>query len=591
MRGGALAKVSVPKVAGAGDMRSAGALAQRRDSIAVIVLSAVTFWVYHVFGSLEQSGDSLSYAWSIKTGYGLSHPHHLIFSPVVRALHRALSSFGVSSDPLFAARLHNIMWACTAVAGVFLIVRTLAKSFALAVTLALLLAVCNGFWRFSTQAEVYVPATGCLTLLTYLMVRPSTNRWSVARLLTLCALLSLAVLYHQTSVLYVVPLLLAATMTRKRQELRGAVAAVVLAGLLVSIAYVVAYALDSAGPPTASGFVKFCLLYSNHPNPAWGTVANMTLEGVGRSLRAQLVDIVYLPEGRSLPVVLLVGLFGVALAVLGAAAIRASLREPPQRMVLVLALSWLGTYFLFNLWWLPGESEFYISTLVPLILLLALVLSRIRFESERGMDSPAGLAMAAVVLVLFGYNLKMAVWPSHCSKGPFYAAAEEIAAISPGKCMVMSGFRELQNLRYYFGTENSTETVLPLLYAYTRHAIPDPYRVRPGECVVALLPSLRPDYDIGGLSGLSHPEDWLFFMRELFELDDSSGVLLARSARFGGTCGGAPYVILSASKRGYQSWDAFFGCLDSLGANRASVDTVFRGWLRSNRRLVADNDR
>ena len=161
----------------------------------------------------------------------------------------------------------------------------------------------------------------------------------------------------------------------------------------------------------------------------------------------------------------------------------------------------------------------------------------------------------------------------------------------PGPCVVMSGFRELQSLKYYFGIEHTTETVLPLLYAYTQRAIPDLYRVPPGRCVIVLLKSLRPDFEAGGRSGLSHPEEWLFFMRQLFELDDSSGVLLARDARFGKTCGGDPYVILSASKREYRSWEAFFASLDSLGGNRAPVDTVFSGWLRANRGLVAEDGR
>jgi hypothetical protein len=564
---------------------------RRRDSIAVVVLSAVIFGIYFTSRSLEQSGDSLSYAWSIMTGRGLFHPHHLIFSPVVRVLHRALSSLGVSSDALFAAQLHNVLWACAAVAGIFLTVRTLARSFALAVTLAAFLAVCNGFWRFSTQAEVYVPATGCLALFTCLMLRSPANRRGVTRMLVLCTLLSLAVLYHQTSVLFVVPLLLAAAATGEWRELRRAVAVVVLAGLVVSIAYVVGYVLDSANPPTASGFAKFCLRYAYHPNPTWGTVANMTLEGVGRSLRAQLVNIAHLPVGRSLPVVLLAGLFGAALATLGASAIRATHREQPQRTVLVLALSWLCIYLLFNLWWLPSENEFYICTLVPLILLLALVLGRVCSESERGMGSTPGRVMVVVVLALFGYNLTMSVWPSHRSKGPSYATAEQIAALRPGACVVMAGFAELQNLRYYFGVEHTTETALPLLYSYTRHAIPDTFRVRAGQCIVASLSSLRPDYDIGGLSGLNHPKDWWFFMRGLFELDDSSSVLLARDPRSGGTCGGSPYVVLSASKRGYRSWEAFFACLDSLGGGRARADTVFSGWLRGNRELVAGSGR
>jgi len=572
-------------------MRLHGAPEERRDRIAVAVLSAATFLIYLALRALEQSGDSLNYAWSIRTGSGLFHPHHLGFSPVVRVIHLALAALGISSDPLFAAQLHNISWACAAVAGLFLAVRAFAKSFALAVALASLLAVCHGFWRFSTQAEVYVPATACLTLYTALALRPAAGRRRHARTLGLGLLLALAVLYHQTSVLFVVPLSLAAVAAGRWKGARDVLAAMVLAGVLVALAYVAAYAMDPSGPPTATGFVRFCLLYADHPNPGWGTLANVSLEGVGRSLKSQLANVVPLPVGRARPIVLLAGVFGAALVALAGAASRAARREPLPRTVLVLALAWLGTYYLFFLWWLPGESEFYVTTLVPLLLLLALVLSRTGTGAERRRGFPAGRAVAVGVVALFAGNLAWSVWPAHRSKGPAYATAADLAAMRPAACTVMSGYAELQNLRYYFGIERTTETLLPLLCAYTRPSIPDTYRVPAGECVVVPLAFLRPDCDQGGLSGLSRPVGWWRFTRWLFEVEDSSGTPVARSPRFAATCGGEPYVILSASKRRFRSWDEFFAGLDRLGGRGAPTDTVFRRWQDANRRLLANGGR
>ncbi len=81
-----------------------------------------------LFRSEAQTGDSLEYARSIRSGADLFHPHHLLFNPVIRAVWTGMKVFRPGADPIEAAQAHNIFWALVTLAAVFGIVRRMTGS-------------------------------------------------------------------------------------------------------------------------------------------------------------------------------------------------------------------------------------------------------------------------------------------------------------------------------------------------------------------------------------------------------------------------------------------------------------------------------
>ncbi|MFQ5719858.1 MAG: hypothetical protein ACE5IK_09955, partial [Acidobacteriota bacterium] len=78
------------------------------------VLALLVVGVLVGFRALSQTGDSLAYAGAIRSGARLWHPHHLLFSPIVRVLYLALRSIGLGVDAIVAAQIHNAVWAAVA---------------------------------------------------------------------------------------------------------------------------------------------------------------------------------------------------------------------------------------------------------------------------------------------------------------------------------------------------------------------------------------------------------------------------------------------------------------------------------------------
>ena len=125
----------------------------------------------------QQTADSLDYALSARTGLGMYHPHHLLFIPIVRLFLTGWSTLGASRDPILAGQIHNVLWAMVTTGCLFVVARRLLVSAPGGFLAALFLLVTRGFWLYSTQLEVYVPATGCLALMTVLLVaRPRVMR-------------------------------------------------------------------------------------------------------------------------------------------------------------------------------------------------------------------------------------------------------------------------------------------------------------------------------------------------------------------------------------------------------------------------------
>jgi len=98
------------------------------------------------------------------------HPHHLLFIPIVHFIFLAVSSLGGPCDAICAAQFHNIMWAIVTVLSCYFAVRHLLVSNLFGVLAGISLLITQGFWMYSTQADVYIPAMGCLALIAAILI-------------------------------------------------------------------------------------------------------------------------------------------------------------------------------------------------------------------------------------------------------------------------------------------------------------------------------------------------------------------------------------------------------------------------------------
>ncbi len=489
------------------------------------VIGALTFLFYFSTRSALQMPDSLAYALSARTGQDLFHPHHLLYSPVVRAFYLALSPACASCDAVLAAQVHNVLWASVAVAAIFHVVRRTTGASLAGPGAASVLLVSQGVWVYSTQAEIYVPALGVLALLVATIVPGPGPELGWKRLLAVAFLFALAVLYHQSNALFAAPLGLYLAATQGRRRARAIALVMALAGGTVALAYALAFV---AGPweKTLASFVRFNLEYASHPNPTWGTLDNFSPRGAYYLFRSQMWNFIPIPFGAAT-----VPIFALALGALAAWNVARSLRPAPFRTLRGFLLAWLAAYFLFFLWWLPSEREFFIVTLFPIIVLGALLLRDVVTEVSYPQWRPGiAPAVAGVTTFLFATNLALTVLPAHQSRGQRYAEAARLAALAPPECLAVAEYPLAESLKYYFG-RRAVQLDIPLLSLYERQPLPPEYTLSGEACLVVPLEGLSPGYEaLEGVNGYSRPGQWLQYLGWLLALRQAQGGPGARDA-------------------------------------------------------------
>jgi hypothetical protein len=542
-----------------------------------LALAATVFAFLFLTRSLEQYGDGLSYVESARSGIDLFHPHHLGYISAVRAVYQILRAAGAKVDPITAAQLHNILWALAALFSAAFLARRLTGSWAWALFAAFALLVCQGFWEYATQAQVYVPAMGAAALTACLASGRPGRPWTLPRIAALSALFVLAVLYHQTMVLFLLPLaVLFALSTDNASRLRLAGGALAAAFLILAL-YAAAF-LSRGEPFTVSGFLGYALRYTYHPAPQWGAWSNLGPAGVGYALFSLLRNVIPVVGAFQKPAV---AAFGVFLLVLFIWHIRrlGPKGEPGARPLRAFLLTWLAVHGGFYLWWAPQDKNNFTVALFPLVLLVLLA----------GRDATAGmsatgrrLVAAAGALLLIGLgliNYTRFIRPLHLSPGPNYAEAVRLAACVRDGDYILSGQDVLAHLTYYFRRPDLLQIeILPMSFGRGRD-LPKAYQVLTGRPAVLSPAYLDPGSKLSMLSGYERPRGWRRWMTWLFGLEtDARGDVVSGRAFELLPCGDA-YLRIRTDRIALDGWPGFLTRLDELLAPAlGGRSRVFRDW-------------
>lgn len=362
--------------------------------LATLLLYLTTLTEVHTF-------DALSYVMSVesKPWPELLHPHHLAYGPLGVLALWAGQVLGHSGAAL-PMQLVNAVAGAAGVALFFAIVRRALRRVDLALVAALLLGGTYAFWYYAVEVEVYTVAT--LFLLIALGLLLECLRHPTARAAALVGLAQGgAVLFHQTNVLFCVPVLVCWILNvgfwnwrskTQNPKLGVAVAYIVALALTVGVPYVLAAFV-------VSGFRTWDELGSwlfEYARTGWwgGPITPQKWESLGEGL----ADTIAQPGGALLGL-LLVGLLVLHLrTVIGDWRLEIGDRERRWNLpasISLLAVVWLLAYGAFFLWWEPDNVEFWIASLPPALLLLAQSLRR-----ERPWGPSTAIALAVGVTAL-----------------------------------------------------------------------------------------------------------------------------------------------------------------------------------------------
>src|SRR5215213_683640 len=387
------------------------------------LLFIATTAIYLLFPTRVYYWDGIAFAQAIENASGLKpslvHPNHLIYNFVGYVFYKLLHSLGAEVRALTALQILNCLLSAACARVFFSILFDTVRSLYLSICLTLLFAFSATWWKFSTDANAYIPSVLFL-LISFYLVLPNQK----ARPLLLAVTFFFSMAFHQLAVLMWPVFALGVYLQNgplsiKRRAFNTAYFSAVAAVLIIaSYAYLFYLASGSSdllrllrwtasySPDADTGFnlwsnVRYSL--RGHVRLFFGGRFNL-LKGLVNPLivvmiaaLAGTVVLVLFNWLRSLGTAVSVGRFP-------------KLRlETRQKTVLLLSLLWTFVYVVFLFFWLPQNTFYRLFYLPALILLLGLLLVAAQSRAAKPRTLAAfvvAVALANFVFMIYPFSLE-----------------------------------------------------------------------------------------------------------------------------------------------------------------------------------------
>ncbi|HYK22313.1 MAG TPA: hypothetical protein VEV42_16350 [Pyrinomonadaceae bacterium] len=424
------------------------------------ILFAATALVYLLFPTRVYYWDGITFAQAIEDAQSLDaslvHPNHLLYNFAGYFFYKLLRTFGIELRALTALQILNSFLSAICASVLFAILKDTLRSLYLAVCLTLLFAFSATWWKFSTDANAYVPSVLFLLVSFYLVLPERRARpWLVA----LTFFLSMA--FHQLAVLMFPVLALgvylqAGAVSIKRGVMNALYFSILSAALiLASYAYLFSLARGSFD---IDQFARWLTYYSPDADTQFRVWSNLlyTLRGHVRLFfggRFNLLNDLVNPAIVLLLACLVAAVLWLLFSFLrnlGARNRDVENRkfrlQPHEKSVLLLSLVWAIVYVVFLFFFLPQNTFYRLFYLPALILLLGLGLSSLKNKAS----SSWRLAVFAAAVCLA--NFLFLIYPfSHVEKYPPLAFALQMNHEWPAGTVIYYGAEssDVSLVRYF----------------------------------------------------------------------------------------------------------------------------------------------
>jgi hypothetical protein len=373
--------------------------------------------IYLLFPTRVYYWDGITFAQTIENVSRLQpslvHPNHLIYNFVGYLFYKLLRSFSPEIRALTALQILNILLSAICARIFFSILLDTLHSLYLAVCLTLLFAFSATWWKFSTDADAYIPSVLFL-LISFYLVLPKQK----ARPLLLAVTFFFSLALHQLAI-FAWPALVFGIYVQngessiKRRALNAAYFTAV-AGVLIVAAYAYLFYLAS-GTSDLHRLLSWTASCSPDADTQFNLWPNLrySLRGFVRLFLGGRFNL--LKGLWNLPVIFLFAALVSAVAFVLFNVLRRlattiligrlpKLRlETRQKTVLLLALVWAFVYQVFLFFWLPQNTFYRLFYLPALILLFGLLLSATPHRISR--------ILAVVVVAVALANFLFMIYP------------------------------------------------------------------------------------------------------------------------------------------------------------------------------------
>lgn len=369
--------------------------------------------------ALSVAHDSIQYIFDIEKGTDIFHPHHLLFTPIVRVWAELMSAvFGIN-DTSFSTGIINSLFGAMGVMFIFKILAEVFKIKNVAASLWASIAGLNfGYWFYSICVEIYIIPLGLvLAGIYYLCKSDYKGKW----FLVSAGLLGFSVLVHQLHILFIFPLLFIFANNFKKIGIKSILLylAVYLSIIAIGYFYVIfavknlytfddiiywltfyTHVLPSWNEPEASGFLKILIGFVRSFIATQPFLVSPETSGLMKAFFAQksLEDDSYLLRSLSQGTIYIY-LFAVAALlsliiyffIKATGNLRSQAKKNKEILIFVAAFIVYSIFFSF---WNPENLEFWIPQNVFLWIMLAVFLK----------DKTNKFMLPALAILIAGLN-------------------------------------------------------------------------------------------------------------------------------------------------------------------------------------------
>jgi hypothetical protein len=374
--------------------------------------------VYLAFLTKNYYWDGVVFAYVIehaKSAPMLLHPNHLLYNGVGYLFFKASGVLGSAMRALTVLQIANCLFSVLTAAVVFRILKESFGSLYIATVLTLLFGFSATWWRFSTDADAYIPSIFFMTCAFCLVLPGRKPRPLAVALLHVCA-----IVLHQLAVLFCPVLALGLFMQNSCEAPKSSVTRSIkrpveqvalylsLTFLLVFGAY--CYCFHAAfGPLHARSFFRWITYYTSD---AGGFTFNArrnlgdTISGNVRLFFGGRLN--YMLGALNPAVIAIAVLLAACILVLGIRLLmyREELlsvwrgiwqRARPWRPIGLLCMVWCSIYLIFLFFFIPQNAFYKLFYFPALIFMMGIVLAGAQASPGYRRRWRAGLAVAAVI--------------------------------------------------------------------------------------------------------------------------------------------------------------------------------------------------
>ncbi len=151
------------------------------------------------------------------------------------------------------------------------------------------------------------------------------------------------------------------------------------------------------------------------------------------------------------------------------------------------------------MWWLPKEGEFFIASLIPLSILLAIHADKQVWQFKQ-------FTLPTILMVIVGFNA-YAFYQKHSQPNQFGQRAKQLAAFSDKNTVVITDFFTEQYLEFFHHVKaENTDIVYHEIYENNHSTLID--SINRNKRLIISHQHISPEFKVNGFNGISHRAEW-----------------------------------------------------------------------------------